>query len=194
MNLVATESLYLMLSNKARCQQLFQKGNRTEEDITDFLVSLHLVLELGLNAFFRQVIMMQLQKGISRTEVADNLDKISFIDKACLFVYMPHYSFDGRITDADRYHSLIGKLRNFAGIRNKLLHGHMVGLIVYENGNTDQSTTHQLLTEQTLNRQIEDFKFIMEGLSFYLDHLDSSFTPSGKESLKNQYLDVSFLE
>lgn len=98
MNLVATESLYLMLSNKAKCQQLFQKDNRTEEDITDFLVSLHLVLELGLNAFFRQIILIQLQKGISRIDVADNLDKISFIDKACLFVYMPQYNFGDRIT------------------------------------------------------------------------------------------------
>lgn len=72
---------------------LSNKDARTKEDIMDFLISLHLVLEIGLNAFYRQVIFSELQKTIEQTKVADNLDKINFIDKTILFFYLPHFDF-----------------------------------------------------------------------------------------------------
>lgn len=187
------ESLYLLSSNRKKCSEILAKPNRSDEDIMDFLVSLHLVLELGLNAFFRQIIMIQLQKGIEKTKIAGNLDRISFIDKAVLFIYMPSFDFNGQIEEADRYHSLIGTLRKFAEIRNKLLHGHMIARVHYSETHSVVTETSLLLNEDTLTKQITDFKFIMDGIAFYFDCLKSSFTPSGKASLKAEFLDKEFL-
>lgn len=189
------ESLHLLLSNKEKCKSILTKPDKTDGDIMEFLISLHLVLELGLNAFFRHIIMTQLQKGIEQTKVASNLDKISFIDKVILFIYMPSFNFDGEgdIDRADTYHEAIGKLRNFAGVRNKLLHGHMVAQFRYSDTNIVETETALLLNEDTLRQQITDFKFIMNAIAFYFDHLDSSFTQVGKLDLKAQFLDTGFL-
>lgn len=190
---IMKESLYLLLSNREKCKEILAKSNRSEEDIMEFLISLHLVLELGLNAFFRQIIIMQLQKGIERTKVASNLDKINFKDKVALFIYMPSFSFNGEIEKADEYHSVIGTLRNLAGVRNKLLHGHMVGEVHYSETNVIETEAALLLNEDTLIDQIEKFKFVMDAIAFYFDHWYSSFTAQGKIDLKTQFLDKEFL-
>lgn len=188
-----TESLHLLLLNKEKCKEILDKPTKSEGDIMEFLVSLHLVLELGLNAFFRQIIIMQLQKGIEKTKVASNLDKISFIDKVALFIYMPSFNFNGEIARADSYHAAIGKLRKFTGIRNKLIHGHMVGQVHYSATNIVDTETALLLNEDMLKIQIEDFKFIIDAIAFYFDHWHSSFTQQGKIDLKTQFLDTEFL-
>lgn len=190
---IMKESLHLLLLNKEKCKEILAKPTKSEGDIMEFLISLHLVLELGVNAFFRQIIIMQLQKGIERTKVASNLDKISFIDKVALFIYMPSFSFNGEISQADEYHAAIGKLRKFAGVRNKLLHGHMVGQVHYSETDIVETETALLLNEGMLQSQIEDFKFIMDAIAFYFDHWHSSFTTQGKIDLKTQFLETGFL-
>lgn len=187
-----TESNYLIISNKDKCKNALQRKNLSDEDKIDFLISLHIVMEVSLNSLFRNLSLMQIQKTINKLEIAENIDKINFIDKTVLFIYNYHYDFQGRIDMADKYHSIIGKLRNFAETRNRLLHGHTISTI-YQNGQQQNSRARSLLSDEAVIGQIKLFKEIFEGLCFYLDHIKSSLTDSGKNSLKSSYLDDNFL-
>jgi hypothetical protein len=188
------EHHYILISNRDKCEKLLKKKKRTRTDIIDFLVSLHLVLEVGLNAFYRNIILIQLQKGIEQTVVANNLDNIDFINKTALFFYLPSFDFGGRISDADKYHAAIGKLKQFCEVRNRLLHGHMDGQINYGEERVVHTRTSELISENTIKTQIEIFQFVMESVKFYFDHLKSSITVDGKENIKYFYLSASFLE
>jgi len=44
-----------------------------------------------------------------------------------------------------------------------------------------------------LIEQMRKFRFILEGMRFYFDRLQSSMTSSGKESFKKEYLSDEFL-
>ena len=44
------DSLYLLQSNRQKCQTLLSKDFLTEEDIIDIYISLHMVLEVSLSS------------------------------------------------------------------------------------------------------------------------------------------------
>ena len=77
-------------------------------------------------------------------------------------------------------------------LRNKLLHGHSISTL-YENGNSRQSDLRNHINPQKVEEQIDKFIFIMEGMRFYFDCLISTYTESGKENFKKEYLDYEFL-
>ncbi|HBM46203.1 MAG: hypothetical protein UT05_C0003G0023 [Parcubacteria group bacterium GW2011_GWF2_38_76] len=187
-----TESVYLIQSNKEKCKELLQKNDLDENDMINFYISLHIVMEVSLNALLRNLSLMQIQKTINTLEIAKNIDKINFIDKMVLFIYNYRYKFGSDLYLADEYHSIIGKLRNFCEARNKLLHGHSIA-ILYVSDDTEHSETKELLSQSKINEQVNKFKYIFKGLRFYIDHIDSSITESGKDSFKREYLDDSFL-
>ena len=188
------ENHYLFLSSKRKCIKLFSLKNWEPPNIVDYLISLHQVLEIGLNSFFRELILLQPLNGLDKTTIVENLDKVSFIDKTRLFFSLPLFDFEGKTKEAISYQSAIGKLKNFTEIRNKLLHGHMVGQITYEDGRTSTTKTSKLISEITLNNQMESFRYIMEAVGFYFDHLKTTLTKNGKEDIKQFYLDTSFLD
>lgn len=189
-----TESMYLVQSNKKKCTELLKKDSLSENEMIDFYISLHIVMEASLNAFFRNLSLIQIQKSVNKLQIAKNIDSISFIDKTTLFIYNYRYDFKGNIEQADEYHSIIGKLKNFSGVRNKLLHGHSISTLFQDGDNNQQSETRTLLDKEKIQIQIQLFKDIFKGLRFYLDHIDSSLTESGKESFKKEYLDDNFLD
>lgn len=193
---VRLESDYLLISNKEKCKELLQqyKGNcLTQELAIDFLIALHIVLEVGLNTFFRHVTVKGIKKGVKFLDVSKNLDRISFIDKVVLFIYNSKFHFGEDVLEkATEYHAIIGKLRQFSEARNKLLHGHSISTITDSDG-TRHSEAYSITQEEKIIEQIKRFRFIMEGLRFYFDCLESAWTPSGKEALKSSYLDSSFL-
>lgn len=188
-----TESSYLIISNKERCNRILSKPEMTENDLIDFFIALHIVLEVGLNTFYRYVSLNEMQKRIDKFKLIKNLDGINFIDKTVLFIYNSKFDFNLHLDKADKYHSVIGMMRDFAVTRNQLLHGHSISTI-YENGNNRESDLKRMITTQGVEKQIKKFVFIMEGITFYFDCLQSTFSPSGKESLKSSYLDSSFLQ
>jgi hypothetical protein len=188
-----SESGYLIIKNKQICSDILKISSPNEENLIDFLVSIHLVMEISLNTFFRTISLNEMQKRVSTRDVIKNLDGISFIDKAILFIYNSHFDFNGNLHDADKYHSVIGQLRNFSGPRNKLLHGHSISTIFGQNGENSHSETRGIITLDKMEEQVDLYRKIMEGLRFYFDCLKSSYTPSGKESIKRSYLDDSFL-
>lgn len=189
---VREESVYLRASNKWKCQQILGKESLTEGDIVDFLVALHIVLEVSLNSLLRDLCLSGIKKNINEQKIAQNVDEISFIHKVILFIYNSKFNYGDRLDVATRYHETIGKLKEFSEIRNKLLHGHSISTI-YEEGQPRHSSLRGKLNRQYMDKQIERFRFIMEGMRFYLDCLDSPYTPSGKEDLKHTYLEDEFL-
>lgn len=189
------ESHHLLLSNRQKCNEILKKSKRDKNDYIDFFIALHMVLEAGINGFFRQIVMIRVQKGVEKTKIAGDLDKVSFIDKVIFFFTLPSFDFQGQIDEADKHYKAIGTLRDFASIRNKLLHGHMVGEF-YDSveRSPTRTSSSELLNEEYLQKQIEKFKLITNALSFYFDCWESSINDHGKKEIKKQFLDTSFLE
>jgi len=126
---IRKESSYLIISNKKKCAKLIIQSDLNENDIIDIFISLHVVLEVGLNALFRHLSLMSIKKDVDEFEIIENIDGINFIDKTILFIYNSKFEFGDNVADASKYHSIIGTIKNFAAMRNKLLHGHSISTI-----------------------------------------------------------------
>ena len=192
------ESDYLIISNRDKCKSVLVKfkENRSgwsENDMVDFFISLHLVLEVGLNAFFRHISLYEIKKDIDKLKIAENVDCVSFIDKTILFIYNAHFDFKDSLVLATKYHSIIKEIRDFNAVRNKLLHGHSIGSIFSEDG-VSNSKARTLITPDNMTKQISKFKSIMIGVKYYFDCLKSPISPNEKEEFKLAYLDYSFLD
>ena len=192
---VLTQSEYLIISNKLKVSKLINKSPLTEEgDFIDILIGLHIILEVGLNSFFRQVSLLSIKKNTDRLEIMDNIDKVGFIDKTVLFIYNSKFDFGAEIKEADKHHKIIGMLKNFAETRNKLLHGHAIATFhTEENGTPRLSRSREMLNRDFLQKQIEMFRKILAGMRFYLDHLDIPIEKSYKQNIAESYLDDSFI-
>ena len=83
------ESQYLILSNRKKCTEILQKQDRDRNDIIDFLISLHIVLEAGINGFIRKIVINRIKKGVRKKEIVSDLDQVNFIHKVILFFTMP---------------------------------------------------------------------------------------------------------
>ncbi|MDD5026499.1 MAG: hypothetical protein PHH13_03960 [Candidatus Peribacteraceae bacterium] len=189
------ESLYLLISNRKKCTNILLKGDDiTKEDRMDFLISLHLVLELGLNALMRKVIKSGKRHYTNYESIDNHIDQVSYLDK--LRIWLFSVSFKG--VDADELGNnmdIIGNLINFSEARNKLLHGHMIGRIEYASGEQPSRTTraHDLTTEEFMNCQIDLFIKIVKSMSFFIRGFEATLTDEGRESFIKEYLDTSFL-
>lgn len=188
MTSVISESYYLIESNRNKCSSLLKKKNLSPNDICDFLISLHIVLEVSINSLFREIIINNLQKTISKEKIVDDLDKLSFIDKVIFFILFSKFNFNSEIDKANNYYSIIGKLKDFTEPRNKLLHGAMVGSFA-----DSDSITHtaNLLTPENKEKQIKSFKDILEGLRFYCNCLINTNIDEDKI---NYLFDINFLK
>lgn len=185
------ESHHLRLSNKEKVRELLSNSELNENDIIDVFISLHIILEVSLNSLFRQLYLLKTEQYFDRLEVIKNLDEISFIDKVRFFIYNSKFKFQD-INKAKKYQKIIGTLRNFACIRNQLLHGHSI-ITVIDDGGTRSSSTKKRLNKDHLKKQLEDFLFILKGLRYYLDCLVPPLKPSVKESCKKDFLNDSFI-
>jgi len=188
-----TESVYLIKSNKEKCSNLLQKKSFTENEGIDFFISLHIVMEVSLDALFRNMMLMQNKINISDIKKSKNIDSISFINKLVMFVYGYKYKFGGDLDKAKEYHSIIETLKDFSNMRNILLHGHSISTSYDADKSIEKSITKQKLQKDMVNSQIEKFKYIFDGLCFYIDHMDTSMKESGKNTFKQEYLDYGFL-
>lgn len=169
------ESDYLLISNRNKCKKLLMSSDLDENDIIDGLISLHMVLEVGLNALYRHLSLSSLKKQVDHFKVIENLDNISFIDKTILFIYNSRFNFIGKEDFANKYHGIISRIKDFAHLRNKLLHGHSISTIP-KKGEKTYSRLKKEINLDTLKKQITQFCFIIEGMRFYLNCLDSALT------------------
>ncbi|MFA5368567.1 MAG: hypothetical protein WC303_01000 [Candidatus Paceibacterota bacterium] len=207
--MITLESNYLISHNKEICKSILVEINKNKEnsdyhkmkikeDLSVFFISLHLVLEIGLNAFFRKIHLKQIKKELDPIKVAENLDGISFIDKTILFIYNSKFNFDD-IQKATDYHKIIRKIKNFNEIRNKLMHGHSIGFDIgnLEDGKLpesfEDSKLFKLLTIKNCENQIELFLEIMEGMSYYFESLESDYSKDDIKKFKDLYLSGDFI-
>jgi len=189
-----TESGYLISSNKERCSILIRDSDLSANDMIDIFISLHLVLEVSLNAFFRNLSLLSIKKDVDTFEIIKNVDSVNFIDKTIMFIYNSKFNFtsEEELREATRYHSIIGNLKNFSAMRNQLLHGHSIST-VFDGRANRHSRLKQDINLENLKNHVAKFRFIFEGMRFYLDKLDSSLTVSGKKDFKGAYLSDDFL-
>jgi hypothetical protein len=185
------DALHLLEVNKEICKRINLKPYKSPDDIIDFLIALHMVLEISLNGLIREVVVENLQKTIDRSKIVDNLDRISFIDKTVMFLYMEHYDFGLDIDKADENHKIIGLIKSFSEARNKLMHGSMIGSFD-DSLNSNDSVATRLLNSGYLEEQIKKFKDIVAGMTFYIDHLIQGNID--KTVLIVKFLDVHFLD
>lgn len=189
-----TESLYLLQSNKLKLQEILSKPKLDENDIIDAYIYLHIVLEVSLNAFFRNLYLMKILKPISEIEVTENLDKINFIDKTVLFIYNSKFTFIG--TDLEQsaiHHKIIGKLRRFCEIRNRLLHGHSISTISIDEEYIIHSKTREAINEDRLKEQIRLYKEILSGMRFFLNRLADGTSNDLIKDFEKEYLNDDFI-
>lgn len=185
------ESNYLLISNKKKLTDLISNSELNRNDLIDIFIGLHIVLEVGINTLFRKIITPTLKKGIDVYDMTENLDNVNFIDKTIMFIYYSKFNFDD-ISKATEYHKIIGKLKAFAEMRNKLLHGHSISS-TSKDGINSQSKLISKLNLSKLQTQIMDFRFVLNGMCFYLDALESNLTQAEKNEFKKTCLDQSFL-
>ncbi len=195
MTTVSIESTYLIRSNKWKCEQLFSKGHYGENDIIDILISLHLILEIGINGLFRALSNQTFKKDVDILERMEKIDSINFIDKVTMFVYFGNFDFKDKLDEATKYHKIIGTLKDFTYMRNALLHGHALHTITDLDTSAKRKTrTQEKLNVEFLNNQIKKFQFIMDGMTFYLDCYECQRIPIDiKAGYFGAYLEKSFL-
>ncbi len=191
---IRSESSYLITSNKKKCADLILRSDLDQNDIIDILIALHVILEVSLNTLYRHIARASIKKGIDEFEVVKNIDNISFIDKTILFIYNSKFDFkdEATLVEATKYHDIISTLKRFSELRNKLLHGHSISTI-FEDGANRNSELKKKINLNELKEQIKKFRFILEGMRFYFDHLESGFTKAGRDIFKDTYLSETFL-
>ena len=191
---IRKESDYLIISNRAKCSEIIANSELSEEDVIDALISLHLVLEIGLNTIFRYISLWSIRKDVPTLDIINNIDRVSFLDKTTMFIYNSKFNLvtEDDFYKATEYHSLIERIKDFSSMRNRLLHGYSI-CSVFDGSKNIESSTKSKINLENLQRQITKFKLIMEGMRFYVDKLDCPITKEGKENLKKSYLDDSFL-
>jgi hypothetical protein len=196
------ENQYLLISAKQKCHEILKREKRDTTDNTDnidFLINLHFVLEIGLNTFFRHIVLMGAHiLGIDKIEGTKIIDEMDLIEKVEGFIAFSDFQYEtAEIRDeAAKKLSVIRKLKAFNETRNKLVHGHMIGEVVYVGSNSERrqtSRTLDLTSDNSVKQQIKLFKEIMEAISFFFDKMKGSLTQSGKENFTKEFLDTSFL-
>lgn len=187
------ESDYLIQENIRKCSQILSNERLSRGDIIDVYIALHIILEVSLNGLFRHLSLPDIKKGIPEAEITENMDKISFYHKTILFIYNSRFDFSTSLDEATKYHTVIGNIRNFCNIRNKLLHGHEISQTFTNNALVD-NPLKKSLTEKELAKHIVKFQDIIEAIRFYLIHLN---VPNGssidKDRLNDRYLNDSFI-
>lgn len=195
------ESTHLIKTNKWKCEKIFKEGNFSENNIIDILISLHLILEIGINGLFRVMSRPTFKKNVDIMERMEKIDNINFIDKVTMFIYFGNFDFSdtpnfkNRLNEATKYHKIIGTLKDFAQVRNSLLHGHALSEIRDLNANNKRDTkTKAKLNEDFLDKQIKKFEFILDGVAFYLDCYEKDrITTDAKAGWFGAYLEKGFL-
>lgn len=179
----AIESEYLVIY-RDRCKEILRRKSLGDLDKVDFYVSLHFVLEIGLNTIFRRISLSSLKKDVDHFEVIKNLDGIEFIDKTILFIYNSNFDFDGKLPEAAEHHKVINRMKSFAYMRNAIAHGHSA-----ISTGEDSSELRKRLDKDP-SEQITLFRSILASMRFFIDCLQ--IDKPIKDSLM-PYLDDSFL-
>ena len=186
---IKIESSAFFAKKRDDCVQLLSKENPSELDIMEFMLNLHLVLEIGVNAFFRNY--FQHISCIDEIKDTHVIDEISFIDKVKFFLVSNNFTFqsgDDRKIANKKSTALISDIMVFSSIRNKIIHGHSVS-----ESNQVKSKLKKQLTPAYTNDFIEKYKEIILSLNYFIDRMDSSINRQQIALFQKNWLSVDFL-
>jgi len=188
------ESVYLIDMNKKKCRKILENPELNENDIIEFLKSLHLVLEVSLTALYRQLQLRTQKYYEDKCEIMDNLDQKKLIDKTSKFLSNSKFDFKKNIEEDEtaQSHKILDKIIDFSRIRHQLIYGYTSGTI-RKGIHKRNLIRNKKLSVNELKKQIKKFRIILESMRLYLDCLDSSLSTDGKEHYKQDYLTDDFL-
>ncbi len=195
---VKITSNYLLVSNRRRCRELLKRKNDWKErDVAEFLIALHLVMEIGLNSFYRQIFTKEGSLGrLDLGESEESADELHFLDKTRTFLVWGRFNWqtDKDKEDAVKKHRRLKKnLIEFSAPRNRLLHGQEVSVSAYYGGQPVASKAKKLLTVKKAEEQISKFQQIIEDLNFFLDRRESVLNEQQLKKLRYRFLNTGFL-
>jgi hypothetical protein len=177
--------------NKKRndCHEILIKENPKELDIMEFLLNLHIVLEIGINSFFRNY--YSYITTIDCIKKNHTIDEINFKDKIKFFLISNIFIFNSgedKININKKSEQIIQQIITFSQIRNKIIHGHSVS-------ETDQekSKLRKKLTNKSMTDQITIFKEIISSLNFFIGKVESKINKKQIEMFQKNFLSDNFL-
>lgn len=168
--------------------------------MAQFLLYLHLMLELSINLLFTQLVLLEQKNDHARSSLMSNsspVDSVSFTDKLTMFIHIRSFDFTECETGSVRYHyGVIEKIKGFCQARNVLVHGHSMLEIFGLDGKSKKITKGlRILSIDYVNKQIRLFREIMWSVSFFVDHLSvTSLTQDGKDKIIKNILNSNFVE
>jgi hypothetical protein len=191
---VKTSNLYLVHKNKKICERILAKKEINLNNKIDFFISLHLILEISLNAFFRELFTSR-RKFIKEMNIFQDIDNISFINKTILFLYSANFDFEDRIGEAIKHYKIIGKLKDFANIRNLLIHGHAIRTITSPKGKSRSSEARKKILNKNISTQVKLFKEICKDMNFFLENLvNEKISKKLIHNYQKQFFNYDFLK
>lgn len=190
---IKVESNYLLRSRKELCQSLLKNETLDEADILEFLLALHIVLEVGINTFFRSFYGMV--PDLDYVKEIYLIDEVGFAEKTKLFLTTSKFTFrDGSDVKAASGHvdDILDSLKIFNNVRNMIIHGHSVsesslGAV------SKKSKLKGKLSESYMKEQIARFKKIIGGYNFFIDRLDTFVAPDQIKQFQVNFVSSDFL-
>jgi hypothetical protein len=186
------ERNYFIIKKRESCADFLENDNPNEFEMLNALLNLHFVLEIGINAFFRNYYKHCSNYdflGIN-TKVIDSID---FRSKIILFINCNKFNLSdaNEVEIAHEYAKKIPKIiDDFNGIRNMIVHGHSIS----EASGTinDESPLKLIIKPDGFKEQSEKFKKIVSHLIFFIDRLETTIPREQINMFRNNYLDMSF--
>ena len=202
--------LHFIKEKKNLCSNFLKNlkvRNMEGHEYMDFMLNLHLILELSINEFFRHITLVGFghqNNYVYKTDegIIDDIDSIRFLHKIIMFQYWSRpYCFDEdnfQEPDSDSgwekngedmetcmqvFRDLIPNIRKFNNIRNMIVHG--ADKIVRKS------------KQKNIETQIQLYKEIMVGVSFLFDQSTifvSKFDNEEKAIIRMELFDTSFLD
>lgn len=184
-------------SKKRVCNDFLQKYTLNDVEILDFLLSLHLVLEIGVNSFFRSLYYIYSNLEFSKYE--NLLDDVSFLNKIQYFLSSNRFTYrDGKeVDEAEKLaKQVISDIKNFNEVRNKIVHGHSIS--EYSGAVSKKSKLLELIRPSQVKDQVERFKKIIDSLNYFVDRLvinstDISIPSDQIRQFQEDFLSYNFL-
>jgi len=189
---IKIESNHVLNSRRKMCGELIKKIELSENDILEFLLALHFVLEIGINTFFRNYYSTSSKQNPLKDE--NELDEINYIDKIRFFINSNNFLYkDGEAVEISKRNAkkLIKDLKCFGRNRNMIIHGHSVSEVSGEG--VKKSKLKNKLNLDSLDKQILLFKDILESLNYFIDILETNVSKDQMIKFQESFLSDTFL-
>lgn len=190
---IKTESNYFFISRKNKCIEFLKMEKYTEADILEFLLNLHFVLEVGVNTFFRNY--YKCFTNYDFLKGSKEIDNINFSDKITIFLNENKFTLKAEedlSMNRQMVNEITGLIKNFNNIRNMIVHGHPINEIS-SGQHKNQSPLKSKLSEESYQKQIEDFRKIVSNINYFVDRLEITIRRDTIEMFQKIYLNLDFL-